>query len=220
MSGALPFGILGKGLMLWEGCIEVLTRTKTLQLPLSFQNFSRASEISGKLFVLILRKEAAFLKFTLFTWWLLVIVKQWLAHGSHPALLISRYATLTQKILPKLFGNKCNWRHITFKLLRIHRHCTPNNEYILISSGCGPAKKPIYQCCWFCRWYHLLKSWQEVQRTGLLERLTVNLISRLLVVRMSRQTSLLCCVVCFLPKRPRESPGLHPSTLPVELTFL
>lgn len=143
--------------MLWEGCIEVLTGTKTLQLPLSFQNFNRASEISGKLFVLILRKEAAFWKFTLFTSWLLVIVKQWLAHGSHPALLISHYATLHRRSCLSCLAISATG-DVIFKLLRIHRRCTPNNEYIPISSGCGPAKKPIYQCCWFCRWYHLLKS--------------------------------------------------------------
>lgn len=74
-SDVLPFVILGKGLMQWEGCDVALKGPSTLHFKI-VQNFNRVSQISDRLLVLILRKEASIIKFTFFTWFFLVIVKQ------------------------------------------------------------------------------------------------------------------------------------------------
>lgn len=74
-SDVLPFGILGKSLMLWERCDEPLISPSTLHLRI-VQNFNRESQISDRFLVLILKKEAIFLKVTFFTWLFLRIVKQ------------------------------------------------------------------------------------------------------------------------------------------------
>lgn len=115
-SDVLPFGILGKGLMLWEGWDEALIGPSTLHFKI-VQNFNRASQISDGFFALILRKEASCLKFTFFTWFFpgdcKAVTSQWQPHCHHHVRLCCH---ITQ-ILLKLFGNKWNWRHINFKWL-------------------------------------------------------------------------------------------------------